>query len=119
MLAGHVDGVAGLLGAADVFVNPALAESFPYGVLEAMSAGRPCVVTDAGGTAEAIIDGESGLVVAPGDAGALAEAVNSMLEAPERARALGLAARERVISRFGRQQMIDGTLAVYAELGIV
>ncbi len=118
LLAGHVDGVAGLLEAADAYVNPALAESFPYGVLEAMSAARPCVVTDAGGTAEAVIDGVCGLVVAPGDPGALAGALNEVLEAPEWARGLGLAARDRVVSRFNRRQMIEGTLAVYAELGI-
>ena len=66
---------AGLLGAADVFVNPALAESFPYAVLEAMSAGCPCVVTDAGRTAEAIARRESGIVVPTGDADALAAGI--------------------------------------------
>lgn len=115
MLAGHVDGVAGLLGAADVYVNPALAEAFPYGVLEAMSAGRACVVTDAGGTAEAIVDGESGVVVPTGDPDRLAAAVIALLEDPERARRLGEAARERVSSRFNRRQMIDGTIEVYEE----
>jgi glycosyltransferase involved in cell wall biosynthesis len=119
LLAGHVDDVAGLLESADVYVNPALAEAFPYGVLEAMSVARPCVVTDAGGTAEAIINGESGLVVAPGDPAALADAVGAVLKSPERARALGLAAQERVLSRFDRRQMVEGTMAVYAELGIV
>ncbi len=119
LLAGHVDNVAGLLESADVYVNPALAEAFPYGVLEAMSVARPCVVTDAGGTAEAVVNGNSGLVVAPGDPVALADALNAVLRSPERARALGLAARERVLSRFSRRQMVEGTMAVYAELGIV
>ena len=116
LLAGHVDGVAGLLGAADVFVNPALAESFPYGVLEAMSVGCSCIVTDAGGTAEAIVDGESGIVVPTGDPDRLAGAVIAMLSDPALGSRLGEAARKRVISRFSRKQMIDGTIAVYDEV---
>ena len=118
LLAGHVDGVAGLLGAADVFVNPALAEAFPYAVLEAMSAGCPCVVTDAGGTAEAIVDGESGLVVPTHDADALAEGIRALLADPDRAAALGAAARERVSTLFTRERMVAGTAAVYGELGV-
>jgi glycosyltransferase involved in cell wall biosynthesis len=116
LLAGHIDGVAGLLGAADVFVNPALAESFPYGILEAMSLACPCVVTDAGGSAEAIVEGRSGRVVPAGDAAALAAAVTGLLADPETARRYGEAAAERVRERFTRRAMIDGTEAVYAEL---
>jgi len=116
LLAGHVDGVAGLLAAGDVFVNPALAESFPYGILEAMSLARPCVVTDAGGSAEAIVDGRSGRVVPAGDATALAAAVVELLADPVAARRYGDAAAERVRARFTRARMIAGTEAVYAEL---
>jgi glycosyltransferase involved in cell wall biosynthesis len=116
MLAGHVDGVAGLLAAADVFVNPALAESFPYGILEAMSIGCPIVVTDAGGSGEAIVDGESGRVVPPGNAAALAAATVALLTDPGEARRLGAAAAARVRERFTRGRMITGTEAVYAEL---
>jgi glycosyltransferase involved in cell wall biosynthesis len=116
LLAGHVEGVAGLLAAADVFVNPALAESFPYGILEAMSLACPCVVTDAGGSAEAIVDGQSGRVVAADDARALAGAVIELLAAPATARRYGDAAAKRVRERFTRERMIAGTEAVYAEL---
>jgi glycosyltransferase involved in cell wall biosynthesis len=116
LLAGHVDDVAGLLAAADVFVNPALAESFPYGILEAMSLARPCVVTDAGGSAEAIIDGRSGRVVPTGDPAALAAAVRDLIDDPATARRYGEAAAARVRERFTREQMIAGTEAAYAEL---
>jgi glycosyltransferase involved in cell wall biosynthesis len=115
-LAGHVERVAGLLAAADVFVNPALAESFPYGILEAMSLGCPCVVTDAGGSAEAIVEGLSGRVVPAGDAAALAAAVTDLLADPATARRYGEAAATRVRERFTRDRMIAGTEAVYAEL---
>ncbi|HET6830647.1 MAG TPA: glycosyltransferase family 4 protein [Solirubrobacterales bacterium] len=116
LLAGHVDGIGGLLAAADVFVNPALAESFPYGILEAMSLACPCVVTAAGGSAEAIVDGRSGRVVPPGDAAALAAAIIGLIADPATARGYGDAAARRVRERFTRAAMIDGTEAVYAEL---
>jgi glycosyltransferase involved in cell wall biosynthesis len=119
LLAGHVERVADLLGAADVFVNPALAEAFPYGVLEAMSAGCPCVVTNAGGTEEAVRDGESGVVVPTGDPAALGGAVANLLGDRRLAARLGSEARERVSTEFTRERMVAGTLAVYAELGIV
>jgi glycosyltransferase involved in cell wall biosynthesis len=116
LLAGHVPSVAGLLAAADVFVNPARAESFPYGILEAMSLGCPCVVTDAGGSAEAIVDGDSGLVVAVRDPAALAAATLRLLADRDLARHFGAAAAERVRERFTRAAMIAGTEAVYREV---
>lgn len=115
---GHVSGVAGLLTVADVFVNPAWAEAFPYAVLEAMSLAKPCVVTDVGGTAEAVVDCESGSVVRPRDSRALTLAISAMLADKERADRLGSAAKHRLLQRFTRDQMIEGTLALYAELGL-
>ena len=109
MLAGHVDGVAGLLGAADVYVNPALAEAFPYGVLEAMSAGPACVVTDAG-TAEAIVDGESGVVV-DGRSRMRRLAVIALLRIPSGPVAWGRRRGTGVVE-VQPQQMIDGTIEV-------
>ena len=100
----------------DVFVNPALAESFPYGILEAMSLACPCVVTDAGGSAEAIVDGESRIVVPAADAGALAGGVWRCSPTPGWHGRLGDAAAKRVRERFTRERMIDGTEAVYAEI---
>ena len=115
---GHVDGVPGLLTAADVFVNPAWAEAFPYAVLEAMSLGRPSVVTDAGGTAEAIEDGRSGIVVGVRDPGALAAGIETLLSDPALARRYGEAAKDRALQRFTRRQMVEGTLATYGEVGV-
>lgn len=118
LLPGYVAPVAGLLTAADVFVNPAWAEAFPYAVLEAMSLAKPCVVTDVGGTAEAVIDGESGLVVPPRDAPLLAAGIERLLSDRSLAARCGEAARERLLQRFTREQMVEGTLAVYGELGL-
>ncbi|MEZ5156091.1 MAG: glycosyltransferase family 4 protein [Solirubrobacterales bacterium] len=115
-LVGHVDRPGALVALADVFVNPALAESFPYGILEAMAQACPCVVTDAGGSAEAIADGHTGLVVPTGDSTALAAAVTRLLADHDLADQLGVAAKAKVGERFTRERMVAGTEDVYAEL---
>ena len=115
---GHVEDVPAALAGADVFVNPAWAEAFPYSVLEAMSTARPIVATDVGGTAEAIRTGETGVLVPPHDAPALAEGIAALLDDRRLAARLGGAAEAEAAERFSLEQMIAGTAAVYEELGI-
>ena len=99
---------AALLGAADVFVmacrNRWLAleqEGFGIVFLEAAAAGVPQVAGDSGGASEAVVHGETGLVVPnPGDPGAVAEALRSLLADPNRRRRMGRAARSRVQESF-------------------
>lgn len=115
---GEVEEVYGVLAAADVFVNPSWAESFPYSVLEAMATGLPIVATDVGGVPEAIEDDATGLLVPARDPVALGTAIARLLTDRERSVRLGEAARSRLRSDFSLQRMIEGILAVYAELGI-
>lgn len=117
-LLGMTDRVPGLLASADLLISPSWSESFPYAVLEAMSAALPVVATDVGGVREAVADGESGLLVPARDTRALAGAVNSMLADPERARAFGAAGAARVAERFSFERMIAGTAGVYEEVGL-
>jgi glycosyltransferase involved in cell wall biosynthesis len=116
-LIGETAGPMPLLAGADVFLSASWAESFPYNVLEAMAAGLPVVATDVGGTAEAVADGVTGLVVPPRDARALASALADLLADPERRARLGAAGRRRVAERFTVEGMLAGTAAVYRELG--
>lgn len=117
-LLGSIDGVAGLLGAADAVVQPGWSESFPYSVLEAMSLAAPIVATDVGGVGEAIEDGVTGRLVPAQDAAALAAAAISLLTDPALATRLGEAASRRLRERFTLRQMVEGTLAVYSEVGL-
>ena len=95
---------AALLGAADVFVMACRSrwlgleqEGFGIVFLEAAAAAVPQVAGDSGGASEAVLDGVTGLVVeAPGDPGAVAEALRSLLADPTRRRRMGRAARARV-----------------------
>jgi glycosyltransferase involved in cell wall biosynthesis len=105
-----------VLGGADVFVHPSLAESFPYVILEAMAAGCPIVASDVGGVGEALIDGDSGLLVPAGSAPALAEALIGLLDDPQRSAAIGGAAKRRVERLFTREAMIDRLIGVYHEI---
>lgn len=113
---GEVADTAGVLGGADVVIHPSWAESFPYAVLEAMAVGAPIVATDVGGTAEAIEDGRSGVLVPPRDPVALAAAAGALLDDRQRAAGMGRAARERAGTRFTLASMVEGTLGVYAEV---
>jgi phosphatidyl-myo-inositol alpha-mannosyltransferase len=82
--------------AADTFVSPALGqESFGIVLVEAMAAGLPVVATDIPGYREVIEDGVEGLLVPPGDVGALASALRRVLEDPEAAKSFGEAGRAR------------------------
>jgi glycosyltransferase involved in cell wall biosynthesis len=72
--------VAKLLHGCEVFVHPAISEPFGLSVAEALAARRPVVATNTGGIPEIIQDGTSGILVEPGKAGALAEAISALLD---------------------------------------
>src|SRR4029077_14940298 len=83
--------VPALLAGVNVAVMPSLNEALSNALLESMAAGAPLVATRVGGPPEAITDGENGLLVPPGDSGALAAAVEQMIASPHLARRLGAA----------------------------
>jgi glycosyltransferase involved in cell wall biosynthesis len=90
-------------------------EAFPLVIGEAMACGTPCVVTDVGDSA--LIVGETGTVVAPGDSHALAEAWRKLIEAgPVVRHRLGLAARHRVQQHFALPAIVERYQATYARL---
>jgi glycosyltransferase involved in cell wall biosynthesis len=81
---------------ADIFLMPSTSEGLPVALLEAMAYGKPIVATRVGGIPDVLADGTEGLLVPPGDAAALADAVAALVGDPDRAWALGRAAKERV-----------------------
>jgi glycosyltransferase involved in cell wall biosynthesis len=105
------------LRAMDIFVHPSWAEAFPYVILEAMALGRPLVASDVGGIGEAVVNGESGLLVAPRDEHALASALVELLGDRERAAGLGRGALRRS-EQFTREAMIARLTAVYDEVAL-
>ena len=113
---GRRSDVPALLTIADVLVHPSTEEGFCNALLEAMAAGRPVVATDVGGTAEAVVSGETGWIVPARDAARLASATVEILERPDRGRSLGEAGRRRVQARFDRRVMVTGYEELYDRL---
>src|SRR5256885_11088321 len=97
---GNRGDVPDLLGSADVFVLSSRSEAFPVSILEAMAAGLPVVATNVGGVAKSVVDGETGLLVPPGDSGALAAALDRLLTDDALRLRLGAAGRERARPHF-------------------
>jgi glycosyltransferase involved in cell wall biosynthesis len=100
--AGWVDERAArrLLAEADVFVLPSRNEGLPMAILEAMAYGLPVVATPVGSVADAVVPGKTGLLVPPGDPGALAEALQALIERPSWRQDLGAEARSRYETQF-------------------
>ncbi|MBO0697657.1 MAG: glycosyltransferase, partial [Zavarzinella sp.] len=104
-LLGPVHDVPSFLTGLDVAVLPSHSESMSNALLEYMAAGRAIVATDVGSNARLVRPGCEGLIVPPGDDGALQVAIFRYLESPPLARALGAAARLRA-GEFGREAMV-------------
>jgi glycosyltransferase involved in cell wall biosynthesis len=104
-----------LLAACDVFALPSLYEGSSLAVLEAMAARRPIVSSRIEGTDELLEDGESGLLVAPRDSGALAEALRRLLADRGLRERLGAGARARAEADFSSEGMARRVTEIYEE----
>lgn len=107
--------VPGLFRESDAFVLPSLYEGLPLAVLEAMAARLPVVATRVGGIPDLIQDGTHGLLVPPGDACALADAMGRLLRDRAAARAMGGAGRARVAREYDIDAVAARTAALFEE----
>lgn len=104
-----------LYARAAVVVCPSLREGFGVVCAEAMAHGRPVVASAVGGLLDLVADGETGILVRPGDPAALRAAIDSLLADRELRRRLGRAGRERIAERFSWERATGATLAAYRE----
>ena len=112
---GHVsdEELSRLYAGCDLFVAPSRYESFGLIFLEAMDLAKPVIGCRAGGPCDIIVEGETGLLVPPGDAEALAAAlVRLAVDAPARLE-MGYAGRRRLLERFTHRQMAAGFARLY------
>ena len=100
----------------DIFVMPSLFEGLGVAALEAMAAGKPVVATRVGGLAESVLDGQTGILVAPRDGRAIADAIARLVGDPPMAQRMGLQGRQRALERFTLTQMAARNEAYYYEL---
>jgi starch synthase len=105
-----------LLTHATVFAIPSIYEPLGIVNLEAMACGTAVAGSRTGGIPEVVADGETGLLVPPGEPEPLAEALNVLLRDPARARAMGQAGRKRAVAEFGWPAIAAQTAELYAEL---
>jgi starch synthase len=105
-----------LLTHATVFAIPSIYEPLGIVNLEAMACGTAVVGSRTGGIPEVVADGETGLLVPPGEPEPLAAALNLLLSDPDRAAAMGHAGRKRAVAEFGWSAIAAQTADLYAEL---
>ena len=113
---GRCDDVASLLFASHVGVLSSKAEGFANAILEYMAAGLPVVATDVGGVREAIVEGETGHIVASGDDEAMAERIIQVLKDDDKARMMGARGKAMVSEKFSSEHHLHNTLELYDEL---
>ncbi|UCF78663.1 MAG: glycosyltransferase [Candidatus Eiseniibacteriota bacterium] len=111
---GHRKDAVRLVSASELFVLPSLWEGLPYSLLEAMLAAKPVVTTSV--CAHVVTDDQTGIVVPPSDARALARAIVRILRDPELASRLGSSGRARLETCFSADRMARETAEVYREV---
>ena len=111
--AGFRDDLDDFMGCFDIFVHPALSEGLGVATLKAAAAGVPVVGFNAGGLSEAVIDGETGILVATEDVISLQNAIATLLESKSMRQRMGEAGRERMKNEFSIATMADKHVALY------
>jgi glycosyltransferase involved in cell wall biosynthesis len=113
LLPGFREDVMSLMKTADLFVMSSVTEGLGSAVLDAMAMGHAVVGTRAGGIPEAVVPGETGLLVEPSDSRGLATAILKLLKDDAVRKRFGEAGRQRVAEQFGVDRLVEGTLEVY------
>jgi sugar transferase (PEP-CTERM/EpsH1 system associated) len=113
---GNRSDIPQLLNLIDIFALSSAWEGFPMTILEAMACGKPAIVTDVGGNREAVIDGETGFIVPPGNPLAMSEAIIELIDKPELRRKMGIKGKERFLKNFTAQVMVQRTEMIYENL---
>ena len=111
--AGFRRDVSELLSGSDIFCMPSLSEGLPYAMLEASAVGLPLLVSEVGEMARLLKDGENAVFVPPGDPEALAKCLIRLIDNPEDASRLGMAAFSMVRRKLSIKELITKTLEVY------
>ena len=104
------------MAALDVYILASLDEMFPVAVLEAMAAGKAIVATRVGGVPESVQEGQTGLLVPPENADALADAILKLLMNPKLRIEMGTRAREAAQNDFSVESQTPRLEAVFARV---
>ncbi|MGI9219538.1 MAG: glycosyltransferase, partial [Woeseiaceae bacterium] len=111
--AGFREDLDDFMGCFDLFVHPALAEGLGVATLKAAAAGVPVVGFRAGGLSEAVLDGETGILVPAEDVDELRKAIVTLIAHEDVRKRMGLAGRERMQSEFSIDTMVTQHISLY------
>ncbi|WP_068774007.1 glycosyltransferase family 4 protein [Paenibacillus sp. FJAT-26967] len=114
---GYRDDVPAVLQISDIFVHPSVQDNQPFAVMEAQAAGKPAVVSSAGGLPEMVVHGETGFVSAIGDTGTLASHLELLLEEDALRLRMGEAARLSGSERWSLDRMTEHFMKAYLAAG--
>lgn len=118
-LAGLRSDIPELLGLVDVFTLPSYREGLPRSILEAMAMELPVVTTDIRGCREAVVNGQTGLIVPPRNSEKLADALGWLLADVDRRKTFGKAGRQRVETEYDERFVFERLQKIYQELGVL
>jgi glycosyltransferase involved in cell wall biosynthesis len=113
---GYVENVEEYLKASDCFVLPSRSEGLPLSLIEAMACGLPSIATTVGGIPDVVMDWENGVLVDPGDNGALRDAIWQLYSEEERTRDLGKHARATVKEGFSMQSVAEAHIETFEDV---
>jgi glycosyltransferase involved in cell wall biosynthesis len=105
-----------LLAAMDIYCMSSANEGLSLSILEAMAAGKPVIITDVGGARELVEDRKTGLLIPPGSAEAIGNALMELLENPAKMSAIAQAGRDYVVKEFGIERMMESYGRLYRTL---
>jgi glycosyltransferase involved in cell wall biosynthesis len=114
-LVGFRSDALALMEAGDIFILPSLKEPFGLVLIEAMSVGKPVIATRSGGPLEIVVEGETGLLVAPAAPAEMGEAILTLVRDAERRRQMGAAGRRRFLEKFTVERMTRATIDAYEQ----
>jgi glycosyltransferase involved in cell wall biosynthesis len=113
---GYNSDIASLFAQSSIVVLPSYREGLPKVLVEAAACGRAVVTTDVPGCRDAIVPNETGLLVPPRDVVLLADAIQYLLENPERCKEMGQAGRKLAEREFAIERIVSAHLKVYRNL---
>ena len=113
---GARDDIPSILSSMDIFVLPSLGEGISNTILEAMACGLPVIATAVGGNLELVEDGVTGYLIPPANTREMANALNIYISSPELIKRHGSAGRNKVVSGFSINNMVDHYMYVYDKL---
>jgi len=113
ILLGHRRDISWIMQGIDMHLLPSLREGFPTVLLEVMAAAKPCITTDVGGCAEAVLDGITGYVIPPGDPVSMVKAMTRLIEDKELSTKMGENGYQRLRTKFLHETMCTNIEDIY------